>query len=304
MSTQHQKEYVIGVDAGGTRVHAVAYAADGCAIAQSTAPAANLAADFSSAVQHILQAVDALIAQCGTPCFALLGCAGAETGDCAQRLHDALSARYAFPIRIESDARLAYRAAFGEEDGILVIAGTGSIAYRGCGDGFRRSGGWGHLIGDGGSGYDIAMRAIRHVTALADRDLAADALQTTLLAAIDARSTGELVAFVYRATKADIAALCPVVTNCAAAGCKAAQDILRAAGVALANTVRALLKESDKCTSVRLALCGSVLCHVTPVREAMLRSLEGEGFMLCPLTDTPDPTYGAYRAHMRATPFF
>ncbi|MBQ7320001.1 MAG: hypothetical protein IJW97_07495 [Clostridia bacterium] len=293
-------DYILGVDAGGTRVHAVAYAADGSAIAQSTASAANLAADFSSAVQHILQAVDTLIAQCGTPCFALLGCAGAETGDCAQRLHDALSAHYAFPLQIESDARLAYRAAFGEEDGILVIAGTGSIAYRGCGDGFRRSGGWGHLIGDGGSGYDIAMRAIRHVTALADRGLAADALQTALLAAVDARSTGELVAFVYRVTKADIAALCPIVTDCAAAGCAAAQDILCSAGTALADTVRALLNEADKRTPVKLALCGSVLRHVTPVREAMLRVLAEEGVLLCPQNDTPNPTYGAYRVYRRA----
>ena len=293
-----QQDYIIGVDAGGTGTHAVAYAADGSTLGSVRTAHGNLALDFEAAQDHIRKAIDTLRDTTpGALRGICIGCAGADTGDGRERLLQSLQTDYPCEIRVINDALLALIAAHGASDGILVIAGTGSIAYRRRGDAYRRCGGWGHLIGDGGSGYDIAMQAIRHVTALHDRALPPDALQNALFDALGIDALPALIAFVYRASKADIAALCPIVLACAADGCPVSADILTRAGQTLAQDVLCLCDDLHAGDApVPVALSGSVLTHAKAVQESFSRALCASGLPLTLLPSTPDPTYGAYRA--------
>ncbi|MBR5537817.1 MAG: hypothetical protein IKU58_07950 [Clostridia bacterium] len=75
----------------------------------------------------------------------------------------------------DSDILPVWFGGAGEDPAIVVIAGTGSIAY-GCGkDGFTRVGGWGPLLGDEGSGYDLGRRALQTAARMADGRIAENA---------------------------------------------------------------------------------------------------------------------------------
>ena len=66
-------------------------------------------------------------------------------------------------IRVGSDRQSGFAAAFGDGDGIAVIAGTGSAVTGRNASNEDGAGGWGHLLGDSGGGYDLAIRALRRV---------------------------------------------------------------------------------------------------------------------------------------------
>jgi N-acetylglucosamine kinase-like BadF-type ATPase len=100
---------------------------------------------------------------------AWLGVAGSERPGCrAELLAVARTALRAERVEISHDARLLLAAA-DVDHGIGLVSGTGSSAYGRSADGAEVSaGGWGHLLGDEGSGYDIAVRALRAVTSAID----------------------------------------------------------------------------------------------------------------------------------------
>lgn len=72
-------------------------------------------------------------------------------------------------ILIESDSKIALYGAFKGKDGLILICGTGSILIGVINKKFFRIGGWGRIIGDYGSGYDIGKRAIKHLVSEYDK---------------------------------------------------------------------------------------------------------------------------------------
>ncbi len=116
-------------------------------------------------------------------------------------------------VRVGSDRESGFAAAFQDQDGIAVIAGTGS-AVTGRVDGIEdRAGGWGHLLGDSGGGYDIAINALRRIlydydTAREITPLAAETLQL-----LGINTLAELTAWAQAAHKSDLARITPVVFN-------------------------------------------------------------------------------------------
>ena len=114
-------------------------------------------------------------------------------------------------IRVGSDRESGFAAAFGNGDGIAVIAGTGSAVTGRKAGSEDRAGGWGHLLGDSGGGYDLAIRALRRVlfdfdTGRRISDLARDTLRTLGL-----NTLRELTAWAQTAQKNDLARLTPLL---------------------------------------------------------------------------------------------
>lgn len=72
----------------------------------------------------------------------------------------------------DSDILPVWFGGAGEENAVVVIAGTGSIAYGCSRNGFTRVGGWGPLLGDEGSGYDLGRRALQTAARMADGRIA------------------------------------------------------------------------------------------------------------------------------------
>ncbi|MEA4889587.1 MAG: BadF/BadG/BcrA/BcrD ATPase family protein [Clostridiaceae bacterium] len=260
-------DYLIGIDAGGTGTSSVAYTPDGQLIGRWRAGRGNpAAAGLSQAVASIRQAMDAGLAELGNGCRgALIGAAGVETGCLKVQLAEVLKEHYPFPIDVISDAQLVLEARFEGGDGIAVIAGTGSIAWGRKGTQVVRCGGWGHLIGDEGSGYAIVIAAIRDLFQTADRGETPGFLAEKLMQGMKAGDLRDVVNFVYQQDKAAIAALLPIVADMASGGDPLACQLLNEAGEKLADLVLTC-QSRLALTKPVVATSGSVLCHVDLVR--------------------------------------
>ena len=127
-----------------------------------------------------------------------------------------------------TDVIAAFHDAFGDGPGVLLIAGTGSIAWGRAEDGREgRVGGWGHHIGDEGSGYAIGVDALRRVARNADgRGPETNAARTSSSRRLGLAGIDGLVQWAATADGAEVAALAPVVAAAADGGDAVAGEIL------------------------------------------------------------------------------
>jgi glucosamine kinase len=175
------------------------------------------------------------------------------------------------------DEDIALDGAFEGSQGILVIAGTGSkVAGRAVDGTIYNSGGWGHAIGDEGSGYWIGQEALRAGFWAKDRGIATDLLND-IAGYWGAATLGDLVGIANALPQPDFAALCPVVARCAEKGDELAVSVLERAGDELADLVALValkMKESGETGKICVAYIGSVLEHISLVRASMVASLK------------------------------
>jgi glucosamine kinase len=147
-------------------------------------------------------------------------------------------------LLVTHDAKIALAGATGGEPGIVVIAGTGSIAF---GENARsetaRAGGWGYIFGDEGGGFDIVRQALRTMLGEHEGWGPRTALTPALLEATGTRDANEMLHLFYTHDwpRSRVAALAPVVDRIGEAGDPVALDILNRAALQLAmlaGTVR------------------------------------------------------------------
>ena len=146
---------------------------------------------------------------------------------------------------VVSDIELAYRANFATGDGILLYAGTGSVAY--SIDEKARAhqiGGWGYLLGDEGAGYWIGREAIRFALFQIESkaEVADKSLADLILKEINAHDWSTVKAFVYSQERSAIAALTKIVDFAATSGDSDAIAILHKAAGNLADLVNRMDK--------------------------------------------------------------
>jgi len=196
-------------------------------------------------------------------------------------------------VRVDADTRSAFFDAFDEGPGMLLVAGTGSMAWgRNEGGKEARVGGWGSLLGDEGSGYGIGLEALRRVTRSADGRGPDTGLASAILGALGMERTEQLVGWAAEASKADIAALAPVVAQQSRAGDFVAGEILVEAVEELESHVVALLETLDPWPRPpRVALVGGLVCPGGPLRPGIETVLSR--YALQRTAEEPDPTRGA-----------
>ena len=116
------------------------------------------------------------------------------------------------PVFVGNDLDSGHAAAFGPHgSGILVLSGTGSVVFGRHGDRGARAGGWGHLLGDHGSGYWLALTGLRAAIREYDRRGRVNDRLRRVLHRLALNSPDQLVAWAAHATKTDIAAILPDV---------------------------------------------------------------------------------------------
>jgi N-acetylmuramic acid 6-phosphate etherase len=118
---------------------------------------------------------------------------------------------------------------------VLILSGTGSCCFgQAGGEAGIKVGGWGHLLGDRGSGYDIGISGLRSVIDFFDHQRQWPALGATLLRMLLLNQPEDLIAWVQTASKAEIAALAPGIFSAWSAGDRLARSIIQAAAGRLA----------------------------------------------------------------------
>ncbi len=281
--------YFLGVDGGGSKTLAVIVNERGEEVGRGLANGANYnTVGLEAAVQHIYTAVEQATRAtgCRLPLRkAWLGLAGIDR----QADHDLLLPHLrglAERVRLTNDGELLL-AGLEKAVGVVLISGTGSIALGRDASGRRaRSGGWGHILGDEGSGYYIAQQALQAVVRSSDGRGPQTALRERILQAWNLRDTDELIGEVYgEPEKSKIASLSSCVMITARGGDQVAASILQQAARELALAVHAvcqalnfsqqeiplalggglLINEADFCTQVI-----QQIRHLQPIGEVVL----------------------------------
>ena len=192
-----------------------------------------------------------------------------------------------------NDGDLALKALLKGEDGILVIAGTGSNVFGIKENSQGRCGGWGHLLGDEGSAYKIAIEAIKRMIYEEDYGLLKSQLYKAVLNNFHAKNVNDIIGFIYTSTKDEIAKIASVVSMAAETGEKFSKAILEKEGVSLAkSTERVFNKLSfEKC---KIGLVGGVIRKSKFVRDAFEEYLNENINVIEFVDDDISPAKGAY----------
>ncbi|MDX2141301.1 MAG: BadF/BadG/BcrA/BcrD ATPase family protein [Chloroflexota bacterium] len=270
----------IGIDGGGSNLRVVGVDDDMHVIVQAMRGTVNPSAIGRDASAALMQ--DALREVLATiPGASVAGVGMGVAGASAVYAGDWLRAVIAAvlpdtPVAPSSDNEIALVGAHGERRGVLLLAGTGSVAF-GVNDAGEsvQTGGWGYLLGDEGGGYWLGNQALRAVTLSAD-GIAPDAapLSQRLLVHLGMSSATDAITWVYRQPPPtrDIATLASVVLEMADAGDAYTCAIIEqgaAALVLLSDTIVARLHM----TAPRIAFAGGLLTSDNSLSRAVCRRL-------------------------------
>lgn len=227
-----------------------------------------------------------------------VGGSGAARPELAAMVREFLAEILPTPVEVVGDMQIALEAAFGSGPGVVVIAGTGSIAFGRDQSGKTvRAGGWGFAIGDEGSAHWIGRTAVGAVLRASDQgdEFFPSALAEGLFRAWGVRSVLDLARAANSVPPPDFAALFrPVV----ASRDDVASQILASAGRELAQTVHVVITRlfaGDKRSVVPVAMTGGVFRHSELVRESFYNEVRKLDSRAQVRSDVVDPVAGALR---------
>jgi N-acetylglucosamine kinase-like BadF-type ATPase len=264
----------LAVDGGGSKTHAVVMDSHGAVRGRGTAGSANLRAigveqALAQLRAAIAEALPANNARCDVDA-AWFGLAGIHGMDGANLLAPHLLS-VAREVAITNDAEFAL-AGLDNGPGVALIAGTGSIALgRGASGQMIEVGGWGHLLGDEGSAYDIGRRAAQAAARAADGRGPTTALLQLVLERWDLTAPRSMIEHAYLTQeKAPLASLAPGVLEIARRGDHVARTIRRQACEELAQAAVAVIDALNVAGPVPLILGGGLLIHERDLRVAVV----------------------------------
>lgn len=294
-----------GVDAGGTHTRVLVTDENGTEVSTAEGPGSAIhpgsASQSAATIREILRrAMDGQDRPLRALC---VGAAGAGREEERDTLVASLEAdRVAATVIVATDAEVALEDAFGAGPGVLLVAGTGSIAWgKGPTGVVGRCGGWGPVIGDEGSGAWLGRRALGIAAAGADGREPESALTTALVAATHAGTPEGLIPWAARATAADLGSLAPAVLEVAAMGDLRANTLVTLAVEELALHVRTLARMlfADERAAFRLALHGGLLVRGSLLRRRVEQRLKHMTPGAILLGEPVVPERGAARIAMR-----
>lgn len=279
MDNEHSSHmFAVGVDGGGSKTLAVVVDEQGHERGRAVAGSSNhTGVGIEQAVRSIDSAVEEAARQAG--CLLPLssgwfGLAGIDRRDDYELLLPYLRP-LARDIRLTNDAELVLSGLPGGV-GIALIAGTGSIALgRDAWGTTARSGGWGHIIGDEGSGYVLGLRCLQAVARATDGRGQATMLVEMLLKNWQLNDASEMIGKVYTASdKRVVASLSTLVFAAARNGDKVASGIIDDAARELALAALAVKNKLDFAgEALALALGGGVLLHESDFRTKAIDAI-------------------------------
>lgn len=297
--------FVVGIDAGGSKTHLLARGSEGSVEHRgSGANPSRIGTDESARV--LVRLLQTALREY-PPVDELLVCAGvsgAGRSSVQKTLADALRAvpdRSSTTVRVEvvHDALIALDAAYDAESGIVVIAGTGSVVLgRTEGGTLYRAGGWGHVLGDPGSGYGIGRAGLQAVAEAFDggQDTA---LRPRLRDFCDVKNREELLRKVYQ-EDFRVQSIAPLVIEAASDDDSVASRILVSEAEGLVDQFEWIVRRADGMTP-QLTLLGGMVQNES--YEDLLRQILGTRFpdWSVQVFDT-DPVVGAVRRAERLDP--
>jgi len=310
--------YYLGIDGGGSKTT--------CVVGDESSPLATITVGGSnitrvgeagareviqSAIWEACQAAGINPQQIFRAC---IGAAGAGRSEIAATVRKIVAEIVSGEIEVVGDMEIALAAAFGAGPGVIVIAGTGSIAFGRDAQGrTARAGGWGFAVSDEGSAHWIGRTAVSAVLRAADvvgndepeddREWPAAGLFRELKTAWSVNSLEQLARTAN--TNGDFAVLFPAVLAAAEAGdavarqvnAQAAGELARLAGIVLRRLFSG--QRSSAPSAVPMAMAGGVFRHATTIRELFYNEVRAANPDVVLNPEVVDPVHGALQMARR-----
>jgi glucosamine kinase len=322
--------YYLGIDGGGSKTTCVV--GDGRSLlATVTGGASNLTRVGETGARETLHRL--MREACAAAGITLLqvqracmGVAGAGREDAAGAVRKIVAEIFSGEIEIVGDMEIAMAAAFGAGPGVIVIAGTGSIAYgRDAQRRTARAGGWGFAISDEGSAHWIGRTAVGALLRAADQEgddrtqpdraepdgvehdqaWPASRLYRELKAAWRLESLPQLARAAN--AKPDFAALFPAVLAAAESGDAVARQVITQASGELAQLAEIVVRrlflkpESSAVSAVPMAMAGGVFRHAPMIRELFYNKVRSAKPDVILNVEVVDPVHGALQMARKTT---
>jgi N-acetylmuramic acid 6-phosphate etherase len=254
-----QRPFLLGIEGGGTRTTALLADARGREIQRAIFGPGNVRLLDDRELRRLLRQISK---QFESPDAIGLGLAGSrQPKDRARVQAEVTKVWKATPCRVTHDLEIALAGFNAKETAVLVLSGTGSCCFGKAAEGRTvKMGGWGHILGDKGSGFEIGLRALKAVVFYFDRDATWSRLGERLLTATGTNEPDDLIDWVAAADKHAVAALAPEVFAAAKKRDRIASDILEgAAGMLAKDAVNCARKLASTKNPVHFVLAGGVL---------------------------------------------
>lgn len=272
-------KYVIGIDGGGTGSKGITADMNGEILLRFVGGATNYNGGNKKEIDSNIHALlkEATVGRKISDCQAIcIGSAGVSNPDVVEYLKDAVKKKgFICPVMIVGDSMTAHAGALKNKDGIVLIAGTGAICFgRKINGEAMRVGGYGHLIDDEGSAYDIARRMMREVVRAADGRAEDTILRGLIFERLRISGVGDMISWLYdkERSKKEVAGLAVLLTEAVERGDKAAIRIADEAAEALVDITTPVINFFDGKTVV--ALSGSVLRNSVIMQECYIKKMQ------------------------------
>lgn len=292
--------YIIGIDGGGTKTVGILATTTGQHLSEVESGPANYHVVGETRTQVVLKdIVEALHEKSGIPPTSAvrfcLGMAGLgrpadrevigqicdELGMCENRI-------------LTHDAHIALVGGTEKQEGVLVISGTGAIVYGINAEGREaRASGWGYLLGDEGSGYDLAIKGLQAVARAADGRGDRTELTDRILHRLELSEPSELIRWVHAASRDAIAQLAEVVFDTTQATDPVAAGIVDEAADELVCAAVSVIKQLKFTEPFDIVLSGGNLIHQTMFADKLrhrFARIQTEASVILP---KHQPAYGA-----------
>ncbi len=263
--------FILGIEGGGTRTNALLADARGQEIQRAVFGPGNVRLMDDYALVRLLKNV---AEQFPKPDAVGLGMAGARNKKDLDRVRTATAKVWKnTPYHVTHDLEIALGPRVGTS--VLVLSGTGSCCFGRALDGQTvKMGGWGHILGDKGSGFEIGLRGLKAVVFYFDRDATWSRLGERLLAATTCNEPNDLIDWVAQADKAAIAALAVEVFAASKQRDRIAQDVLKGAVSTLSkDSIDCAKKLADKDEPIEFVLTGGVFRNQPAFTKAVSREI-------------------------------
>ncbi len=275
----------LGIDGGGSKTSCL-IGDENSVLGSGTGAASNVIrvgeaqarASLASAIRQACTVANLKPSEIGGICVGLAGAARPEISELVRGMISELIQGEIEPgqIKVVGDTVIALEAAFGSGPGVVVISGTGSIAYGRNRQGqTARAGGWGFAISDEGSGHWIGRTSVAAALGAWDENPEQDVrLIEILMKSWRLGTIEQLVPAANATPPPDFAALFPAVLSLADSGDRIALDVLTQAGTQLANLAGILFRRLFPTPgAVPVAMSGGVFGSSALVRQVFYNSL-------------------------------
>lgn len=258
--------FFLGFDGGGTKTDCILADAEGNTVARSTAGPSNpLRCGYTRAFFSISDAADSVLSRAkikaGHIRAICAGLGGAGRPVVVRRVTQFFEDSYPNAVvRVTSDLEVALEAAFSSEEGIILLAGTGSAAFGRNENGrIARAGGRGPWISDEGSAFHIGRRAVASVVRFDEHRGPATALSLRLLKWHESRDWNALLEHIAKNADEVFPKTFPLVAELADSGDEVSRSILADAAASLASLAAAVVNDLGwRDRSIRIAKIGGV----------------------------------------------